>query len=301
MQQILLRFLIAWCVALFSTTHHFANAEEPTVDELIQLGSQLSSEDANCQSFDIGMNLKNKNEKNITTVNLKFRARYRAQGQYALSICDGVDGTPLIIAAENQALVYDPIRPAVLYFTGAKPRFIVRQETDRVLIDFGVATKSGEVTCDVKSFLLAPRKDSEVAKDADGTYRLILTSLKGNFAVATFDASQPPAWSKFEILKQGEEQPTLSINRISTDGAAQDNALAFPNMDQLRKRINVKEQLVDGLLPFSRAVAFVMRSAGVRFAIHDPQLRDATKGIDWGQVQENDRTYSKALRELVLE
>jgi hypothetical protein len=301
LQQHLFRLLTAWCVVLPAMMLSAADAAKPTVDDFTRLASRISSDDSERRSIEIGGYLKNKDEKNNEVFHLTFRAIYQAPDQYAFSMYDGKDGTPLVIAADNKVFVYDPIRPAVLYFSGVKPKFMVCQEEERFQFKFGMDTKSGEVTCDIKSFLLGPRKGSAIAKDADGTYWLTLTTLRGNFCVATFDASRPSACTKLDLVKQGDEQPFLSIDKISIDGEIPVKHFTFPSKDQLSSKVKVQELLIDGYLTYSQAVALVLRAATVRSAVHDPKLRDAIKEIDWDQVKENDKTYSKALRELLVE
>ena len=95
------------------------------------------------------------------------------------------------------------------------------------------------------------------------------------------------------------------MERIAVDVPLSDEEFAFPSTERLASRVARKVlRPGDGFFKTIGAMALCTRGMYARFAAHNPDLRDAIKipgfaEVDWGKVAENDRAFSKALRDAV--
>jgi len=92
-------------------------AGEPTARELTNMAPVLDSSSADCRSLDIG----GRNCADATLApTLRFRALYRAPGEFSLLISGAADGTPLAFCSGRKALAYDPVGATVYYSENAR-------------------------------------------------------------------------------------------------------------------------------------------------------------------------------------
>jgi len=299
--QLFIRRLMAGCIAFVALTQAMVKAMDPTADDLIRSSRSVSSNDPACRSIEMEGYIEHGDVQLRAAVRFYWRAIYRAPNQFGLFLYHGNDRTPILVAAEGKAFIYDPTWPAALFFSGAVPRVEIRVTNDTLKAGFCAGSEEPEVTCDIKSFLWGQQKDVTIDRNFNGTNRLSLTTLVGNYCVANFSESRPFICSRLDVLMRDEVSPIFSISKIIVDGEIADKDFAFPTKEQLSKVIRVQEMKIDGsdfLIDISSRVTL---SIAVRSAIHDPKLRKNHQGIDWYQVEKNDKVYSKALRELVAE
>jgi hypothetical protein len=281
-------------------------AEELTIDDAIRLAPNLDSANPKWSSIEIGGYIDSAGqlggEKTSRQVRLIFHAVYRAPDQFAMSVSDFRDGTPLFFAANGKAIVYDPIRCVVIYINDANIQCSIFQELDKLNFGFIMATgpnESSKVRFDAHSLVSAPSKSSNLSKDETGAFGLTLTSSRGNKLHAVIR----PTWfcplAKIELFEGDALAPVFAVNRIFFDGDVEDCEFAFPSKDALRKAVNLYE--MPNNLPAGELVGLIQAAHAIlaRMAVHDHDLRGKIKEVDWDRVEQSDAKFSKALRTML--
>jgi hypothetical protein len=276
-------------------------AEEQSASDLISLAPVISSSDKRYRSIEIEGSLKERGGAHLT-----FRSIYRAPDQYALFIKDGADDTPLLIATDRKMLIYDPVRPVVLFSDNVYIRSTLRQEgrTCSCFWNWGDVEPSS-VLLDIESLYAEPAKNDEVIKTGDKKYRLTSTSDKGNALIADVDLAQSCPYIHLYFVMRDSDGPFLSISKIIVNGVLNDKEFAFPSKANLIRNIAVKDWPSGGaLLKDLNGMTLMTKAACVRMAASQPELRQSINlpGLfttDWERIRRNDEKFSQVLRDLL--
>ena len=278
-----------------------ATAGEPSAADLIKLAPTITSADPKVRSIEMAGTMR------MEGLRVRFRAIYRAPDRYAILFADGSDGTPLVFIADRQMLVYDPIRPSVLFMKDGHFNMAVRQKGEKSMFhwEFGKSSHiKDEITFDAKSLFDRPAVAENVVRDGDRTYRLFRTDEQGGTVVYSIDrAGKQPIESIRAFGKDGHEA-TLTIDRVVVDGPLKDEEFRFPDKTRLAENIDVHDWPGDGLLETFGEVAVMMRAFQARKGANHPGLRHSIRfpgfrRIDWDEVRENDRKFSAVLKEFL--
>ena len=270
---------------------------EPSVSELISLAPVIDIADPQCNSAEISASIRGGVGEN--RIDLRFRAVYAKPDRYALVVSDGSDATPLLWLAGDNAILYDPTRPAVFWLANAKPLFFVRLCDEKLEFGFAVGMSAANIQCDVKSILAVSRRNSTVERTAQGSYRMALTSWHGDYRVATIDPASASPYRRVEIFVPGQSYAQFSLDRMSTNENVDEKDFQFPERAALAAHVNIQDWPSGNVIDAVNGPAIVYRAIFARLAMRASNVRDLIPEIDWDQAAENDRVYSKAIRDSV--
>jgi hypothetical protein len=301
-RRLSIRTLTIVCSPFLAAIGAAAEPETRSAADLIALAPVIRSSDERCRSIDVAGTFRDGGP-----LILKFRAIYRAPDRHALILSDGADDTPLLWASGDRMIIYDPVRPVVLYHSGNRTDFQIWQEGDDFKLVAGFeAARNGpsRILFDVGSLFTGGVQGDEAVAVGPGEYRLTRTSSKGNFLVAHIDTRIKQPYQKLELIMKGGRDPSLRFDRIVVDGALGDEEFAFPAKERLAARIAVKEAPGDGLLQQVGIMALAFRACYARLAANVPEMRGALPlpglvGIDWDEVRRNDRMFSQVLKDVI--
>jgi hypothetical protein len=279
-------------------------AGDLTAEQLIELAPVIKSSDAKRKSIEIeGFIRLNKEAR------MNIRVLFRASGQSSLVVTDSADGTPFVFSASNKTVVYDPIESVVIYYANSIDLFSFGASEDKVRWSCfsGKSDEKDEksdINLDLKSLLAMPYKTRSAIKTGDKTYRLALTSERGSTLIANVDLDRSCPFTRIEMREKGMDEPAFCLEKIILDGDLGDKDFAFPSKARLAETLPLVDYSNDTLLNNAASWALISRATYGRLAILDPQWRAAldpgnVAKVDWDKVRENDRKYSKALRELI--
>jgi len=147
-----------------------AKAADPTTRDLIALAPIVSSKDESIKSIEIAGYFASDGKIDTT-----FRALYQSPGRFAFLMSDGATGTPISFSANRNMLVYDPVRPELVYFTDAIEYYEWGIEDGKLKMSVGHKFWSHDsirIIVDFKAMFGAPTRNT-VVKLSDTQYTLI--------------------------------------------------------------------------------------------------------------------------------
>jgi hypothetical protein len=149
-----------------------------------------------------------------------------------------------------------------------------------------------------------PSETRSAIKTGDKTYRLVLISDSGTSLIANVDLDRPSPFTRIEMREEGMDEPIICLEKIVLDGNLGDKDFAFPSKARLAELLPLVDGSDDTLFNDLTSWSLIMRASYGRLAILVPEWRAAIDPnneakVDWDKVRENDRKYSKALRELI--
>lgn len=240
-------------------------------------------------------------------LHLNFRVQYRAPGDFALRVLDGVDGTPLFFTAGRRTLTYDPVIPAAIYSKDAMVFYRFEAGDESVVHEFRTnldePDRAGEIVLDLRSLFDIPAVDCEVAEIGDRTYRLSRKLDNGNSFVAHVNPSRPCPYTRVEVIAPDSQTPVLCLEKIIVDEAPGDDQFRFPTVERIAAILTVLDTSTPSAKQFD-SFSMISRASWARTALRSPKRRaefDSTypAAIDWAQVTENDKKCSKAMADLL--
>lgn len=280
------------------------SAGEPTAQELVRKTSVISSHDKGRKSIVIG-GYGGGNARAL----LRFRATYQAPDRYSLIVRDGVDDTPVLAAVDGKLLIYDPVRPVVLFGEAENVMLWMGAEADT--LKWGVKWNFGDkepsqIRVDLNSLLTAQADQTSVFKVTDHEYRL---TQKRESTLLNFyhDVSRngPCSCRRVELIRDDEERPWFCLNEIAVDEGVGESDFVIPSRDALSRRLDTRDIHGDSLLQRVGGMALMLRAVYTRLAANQPELREeiersllAVLKIDWDRVHENNEAFSRVLREV---
>jgi hypothetical protein len=280
-----------------------ARAGDPSASDLIKLAPAISSTDRSYQSIAVSGSMKGER------IHLRFLAIYQAPDRHAFLITDGADGTPLILVAEHQMLIYDPVRPAVLRMKNARSQLMLRKvgNESKLNYTFGASSReseSSELTLDFRSTCEVPAVEERAVKDGEGRYRLFRTCAEGATSVYSVDRSRKMPYTGLKTFPKDSHEASLSIDRIEVDVVLKDEEFRLPDMARLAEKIAIDDPMSGGFMHGVGGVATMTRAYEARLGANHPGVRKSVrfaglKGIHWDQVRENDRKFSTLMKELL--
>jgi hypothetical protein len=283
------------------------SAGEPTAQELIQRTPVIDSRAGKHKSLAIGGTIKH-----TGIISLRFRATYEAPDRYSLVIRDGIDDTPLVLASDNRILVYDPVRPVVLYGESMSAQVCMLNEEDGLKFHLNWAwcrCEPSEIRLDIASLFDGPSGKVAVSKVTEREYLLTSTSKskEGGSLKAYYDLGRSSPCRRFEMLEDPNGRPLLCLDEIAVDEGPVGAGFTLPARERLASKVAIREVHDDDpILKSLSTTALMLRGVYARIAANQPKLRADVEQrlpellhIDWDRVHENDRTYSQALREIV--
>ncbi|GIW88245.1 MAG: hypothetical protein KatS3mg108_2569 [Isosphaeraceae bacterium] len=237
---------------------------------------------------------------------VSFRLRWRDDESAEFVLGDATDGTPVLICAERQALVYDPERGSVWHYSGVEPyfRFLLR---DTLQFACGIRTPNlpeGDVprgiVIDIRSIFASKSVAREVTKPSPTSHRMVHRTERGNTSVATIEASlQVPVFT-VELVPPDEEMPEIALTYLRIDGDAEAPRLRVPTRAELAEEFDVR----DGADARGRALgANAMNAILLRIAAHSPKFREKLAqfrllNVDWEAVRRNDERLAPRMKKI---
>jgi hypothetical protein len=300
----------AFVMALLASAH----ADEPSARDLIELASVLDSADVGCWSLDVSGYIGS--EKDATEPRLRFRALYRAPDRFSLLITDAADGTPLALCSGKKMLVYDPIGPTV-YYSEAGGFILAATNTDNTFkfkCDYYFKyKKDDQILINLRSITSPERRDAEgwafedrVFKRNACEFKLIRSHVEGlheaQLAV-NVDLTKACPYTAVGLAYDGDV--VFRFDRLVLNEELRAEAFAFPTKEQLSRGLPINDVTMDdGLLATLQTSMIVARASLARAFVNSarpPGPIDLPRlvGVDWNRVKENDRKYSKTLREIL--
>ncbi|SIO58929.1 hypothetical protein SAMN05444166_5863 [Singulisphaera sp. GP187] len=276
-------------------------AEVLSAGDLISLAPRISSSDEKCKSIEIGGYLKEKDD-----FYMRFQAFYQSPDQFAFFLQDAADGTPILYSCNHKVLLYDPVSYSVLLSNDTNIEFSIMQIMDKFELsgDLIHTSKPCKLSFDIKSLLGGSVRSSKVDLVGNGKYRLTQITERGNSLVASVDMSVACPFQKLEIIDNKQHFTPICIDKILLNTPVVRDPFRFPSKETLAERITVREWPSNGLVEKLTGWALMMRACSIRVGARDSELRQTLRfpgfsTVDWEKVKENDKKFSRALRELL--
>ncbi len=268
---------------------------------------------------------------------IHFRALYRAPDQFALYLCDEVDKTPILCFINRNTLIYDAVRPAVIFYEGCSPQFSIECHPGNQLryqwrFSGGADAPPSNFTVDIRSFFQTPGKSDEVVASGENGFRITRTSSRdilvltygadwvnknlppasgtGGKLVCDVDASKTCPYTRLQILKDDQKNPLFSIDKCVVNESIADEEFKLPDVRQIENSLTIMRLPAESALANAEGLVIMLRAQLVRLAARNTEMRIGLKlpgvpliegqtklEIDWDNVARNDEKYSKALRE----
>ena len=100
----------------------------------------------------------------------------------------------------------------------------------------------------------------------------------------------------------------LCLDRIVIDEPMGDEQFAFPSKERLAEKITIRNWSPDRPMEAVRGLGSVTRTYYARMTVNHHKLRDTrnlinlygSSKIDWESIQENDKKFSRVIKDLVL-
>ena len=275
-------------------------AGQPSPEELSDLAPIFGGLIQDYQSYEVVGS-----QKMDGVTRMKFCVLFCAPDRYSCLLSDASDGTPIMFIINKDMLVFDPVEGNAILSSNSNPKIIVRNTGNDLFFYYGFSPKQREILIDLKSIFGAKFAERQVSRLGEKAYRLTCTTEKGSHLTASVNLARNCPFERLEITPKNGEESFFAIEKIAVDEEIGDERFAFPPKSRLAEIMPVKELNLDA--PFFTRLdtsARLMRTIFVRQAANHPELRDAIKvpgivEIDWEKVRENDRKYSKPLRDLL--
>ncbi|HTS21195.1 MAG TPA: hypothetical protein VMN79_05220 [Casimicrobiaceae bacterium] len=265
----------------------------PTVDDAIAKARPITDQDAAVRRLVLSGHF------TLGDATYEFRYSYEAPNHYSGLSAVGPPMATYFAAADNRALLYDPIGGAVSAFSDVTPgiRWVVVDRSAQIGYKLNgkdsstLKTEAG-LLIDVPSILNdANVSFGEVQRVDEARYRLVGTTFLGDPITATFDAAQGLVTSIQVGVLAGKRYIQLRVNEASPVVNP-----VIPTAGDLRGRFSVKEQAVptdpqrmlgDMALPIAALVP----------SMRQPFELSSGENPDWAAVEANMKRDAVKLHE----
>ncbi len=240
---------------------------------------------------------------------LTFTVLFERPGKAALYIRDNFDGTPLLMIAQGNALLYSPLEDRVTLFHNTGTLFKVGLKNKEFVLKAGFISKEtpsgpelkNTVVLDLPSLIKRVTVGLESQKAKEG-YLLSGYTPKGSYCQVLVDPFSSPSVKKMDIYPEGGSLPVFSFRRIEAGLYISQKNFKFPlkairDSGLMIQEKKVCSEIVSNLLKQIYGALFV-RSA-LRYPALRPGLaRMGLRNLDWDKIVETDKRTAPILREL---
>jgi len=234
--------------------------------------------------------------------------RYEAPEKYSLKIFDAVDKTPIMIIAENMAMINDPMAEQISLVASCGVTFELLPANDQYNANFAFTTPSdgkiiNRVELDFKTLFSRVGKDLKLEKTSDGLMLFSGTSEQNSICQALVDLEHGFILKTISMSVAENPVPVLRFTRIELDQPIASDSFEFPiaalEASDLKFSISQPQGIIDTML----VVTTVIKAVFARSAIKIPQAREKIEAmlqttLDWESMQNNDNARSAKLREI---
>lgn len=240
---------------------------------------------------------------------VNFRLLFQGPESYAFFMLDGFDGTPLLVVAQENALLYDPMKDHLLHTGNTGVLFRVGFEKDQFVLNgaFQQGTRASKpvirntVVIDLPAILDQMRIDLRSEQSPQGDYVLSGHTVRQGYCEAHIDPAAAVPLTRMAIYPRGHRTPIFAFNRIEANTHIDGSRLAFP-MDRLRASGLPVREMLPGEIE-NADMSHVAKAIFLRSALRHPERRGEVvqmgfRDVPWSTMRERDPRVSSALREL---
>jgi hypothetical protein len=221
----------------------------------------------------------------------------------SLFVWDGLDHVPLLIAVDNQVMLYDPSSNVIETFA-ARPSFTFGAEGNNFGMGFALYwgdLRAGTIKFDIPSVLKNFTNDRKLTPLEKGEYTLTGMSGRGNTCSCTVAPDEKYAFKSFDMV--GPTAPRVRLAQIDVNPSHLD-LRAMPNLQEFKSPIPIhRADAPDMNAVVVKMTQTTLRAMFYRRAIYRPAFREnplvkSPTFIDWAAARERDELAAKSLKEL---
>ena len=277
---------------------------EPSVNELIKLAPVVGSADAKCRRICITGQMKISGFPQAY-----FRAQYQHPDQFALDVVRLRDHTPFIHLVNGQLYFYDAVNTHVVYLSRIGFRYKLFSDishNNKLCLEFRLQESGeSEILFDFKALHTGNATKSEIAKVDARSIRLTQSFANGTSLMSLIDPSRkcPIKQFNFKPANDGLRPIFLELYEVAVNEDVFQPWPTFPSRDRLGDKIPIVDLSSQFLGP--KAIEKVLKECMYsNLAIEDLSRRDAYRAeegasMSWDVIEENDRTVSRGVREII--
>ncbi|MGV8079767.1 MAG: hypothetical protein AB2L22_06885 [Syntrophales bacterium] len=281
--------------------------------ELLRLAPRISLDDETVSTFEISGTL------DIDKIRLRFIASGKQPDRYALSVLDPRDGMPILVAAGNSYVLYDPAASEVL-LGKAEPHFVFRMDPEdrSIKIGFGLQeqerggeTKAGQqsgiMLVDIHSVMAAADRGL-VARKGEGNQLVVegVTRQGGRITAYVTPSRIEGPYRRLELYKSdvNAARPFLVLDRIVLNRPLPEERFALSE-EKLLAAVPSVQRVPDGVaVRTAVSLGDFYRVLLLRFVLADeaggdlkPVVEKMVKhAIDWEQARKKDKAITPLMK-----
>ncbi len=234
--------------------------------------------------------------------------RYEAPENYSLKVFDAADKTPIMIIAQNIAMINDPMAEQINLVASCGVTFELLPSNDQYNANFAFTTPSegkisNRVELDFKTLFSRVVKDLKLEKKSDGQIVFSGASEQKSTCQAMINFQSDFILKTLSMSVAENPVPVLRFTRIELDKPVLASSFEFPmkalEASDLKFSISHPQGMIDTML----VVTTVIKAVFARTAIRSPQAREQIEAmlktsLDWKSMEEKDAARSEKLRKI---
>ncbi len=241
-------------------------------------------------------------------VHLLCRLRFVASDGYSLQVFDARDEIPVLVIADQMAMINDPFAEKLTLIASSGVVFELQQQGEQVTANFSFNQPVGgvvknRVDLDFKKLFAQVDKDLQLQPVENGLLHFSGQTVRGNRCLASFNASATLPLQSLQLFIAGAAEPVLEFSLLQADAAGHPVA-EFPLAGLQQSGLAAAPAQLSGFFDTMGVMTSVLKAVFARAAIHEPAIREKVGDMlklvspDWEKMQKNDSLRREKLREL---
>lgn len=239
---------------------------------------------------------------------LLCRLRFVASDGYSLQVFDARDEIPVLVIADQMAMINDPFAEKLTIIASSGVVFELQQQGEQVTANFSFnqpvdGVVKNRINLDFKKLFAQVDKDLRLQPAENGLLHFSGHTVRGNRCLASFNASAPMPLQSLQLFIAGAAEPVLEFSLLQADAAGYPVA-EFPLAGLQQSGLAAAPTQLSGFFDTMGVMTSVLKAVFARAAIHEPAIREKVGDMlklvspDWEKMQKNDSLRREKLQEL---
>ena len=241
-------------------------------------------------------------------VHLLCRLRFVASDSYSLQVFDARDETPVMVIADQMAMINDPFAEKLTIIASSGVVFELLQQGEQVNANFSFnqpvdGIVKNRIDLDFKKLFAQVDQDLQLQPAENGLHKFSGQTVRGNRCLAVFNASAPLPLQSLQLFMAEAAEPVLEFSLLQA-GSKEYPVAEFPSEALQQSGMAAAPTNLNGFFDTMGVMTSVLKAVFARAAIHEPAIREKVGDMlklvspDWEKMQKNDSRRREKLREL---
>jgi hypothetical protein len=300
---IVLTVLAVFCAQVSLAQTASKTSELPSVKDIISKVKNINLPGAKMKSFALDLNMDLP-----MPLNILCQIRYQAPASFSLHVFDSFDLTPIMIVANQKAVIYDPMNGSVSLLQKAGAVFELKPQGDQYTANFAFnAPVDGKVNnsffLNFETLFQRVEKNVQVKKQKSGKIYFSGLTAKDSKCTAVYKKADYVPFSEINIFVNEIKTPVLKFSKIEIDEKTDKNWFQLDVKKLKACGIKIYELKEVGMLDVVAIASSIMKSVFARSAFRQKELREKIEQMigqipNWEKIAEFDKQNSQKLKKV---